>query len=138
MIISFARTTAALVARRKTVTRRLWKDSTATKFLPGSIHDAWSMSPRFMKKGARKIGRIRILSVTKEPTRCIPDEDWEAEGFAYMQEQGIDLGSETTVVECWNAWRSDPSLETWVVRFETVSIEPGITPEMFFGRKPDA
>jgi hypothetical protein len=138
MIISFARTTAALVAGRKTVTRRQWKDATAAKFAPGSIHDAWSMSPRFMKKGARKIGTIEIVSVTKERTCEIPDSDWEAEGFAYMQEHGLDLGPELSVALQWEQWRNDPDREAYTVRFKLASIESGVAPEMFFGRGPDA
>lgn len=119
-IISFARTTAALQARRKTVTRRLWKDSHAARFEAGELVQAWSASPH---RGGRKVGVIRLLSVTRQATCLIPDSDWEAEGFAYMEEHGIDLGPDLSCAALWREWRRDPRLMTWVIRFEVVEID---------------
>ena len=89
-IVSFARTTAALKARRKTVTRREWKDSHAARFQPGELVQAWSASPH---RGGKPVGIIRVKSITREPTHLIPDTDWEAEGFGlaltYMTHQSL-------------------------------------------------
>lgn len=129
-IISFARTTAALVARRKSVTRREWTDRHAAGFKVGDLAQAWSASPH--RKG-KKVGIIRITALYKEATCLIPDSDWEAEGFEYMQEHGIDLGKDLSCPRLWQLWKEDQTgFATWVIRFEVVSIEPGITPEQFW------
>lgn len=118
-IISFAMTTDALKAGRKTVTRREWKDSHAARFKPGEIVEAWTAGPH---RGGKPFGTIRIVSVTKEPTRFIPDSDWDAEGFAYMDEHGINVGAEVTCAQLWSEWRNHPTLENWVIRFAVVEI----------------
>jgi hypothetical protein len=118
-IISFSRTTAALLARRKSVTRRLWKDTHAARFSPGELVQAWSASPH---RGGERVGVIRIKSVTREPTHQIPDSDWEAEGFAFMQERGINVEAELSCSQLWEQWRSDRRLLTYVVRFEVVKV----------------
>jgi hypothetical protein len=74
-IISFARTTAALVAGRKSVTRREWKDAyfqAFKKLLDEAIAkgekglrvQAWSASPH---RHGKKVGEILITSLTREP-----------------------------------------------------------------------
>lgn len=118
-IISFARTTAALKARRKTVTRRLWKDSHAARFNPGDLVEAWSAGPH---RGGSPVGVIRIKSVTRERTNAIPDSDWEAEGFAYMHCKGLALSQDLACATLWAEWRNHPTLITYVIRFEVVRI----------------
>ena len=118
-IISFARTTAALIARRKTVTRREWKDTQAARFNAGELVAAWSASPH---RGGKPVGVIRIKSVTREPTRLIPPSDWEAEGFAYMTERGINVGRELSCSQLWEQWKRDRAKITYVIRFEVVKI----------------
>ena len=119
-IISFSRTTAAVEARRKSVTRREWSDRHATRFKVGDLVQAWSASPH---RGGHRIGTIRITALTKEPTRLIPDSDWEAEGFAYMAEHGLNLSKDVTCEQLWRAWRADPAKVTYVIRFEVVEIK---------------
>lgn len=63
MIISFAWTTQALLAGRKTVTRREWTDGHAAKFKPGDLVDAWDKLPRC--KGSKKVAVIRIISIKR-------------------------------------------------------------------------
>ena len=140
IILSFARTTAALVARQKTVTRREWSDPYFARMKKaldaaiasgdkGLLAQAWSASPH--RKG-RKVGTILITSLTREETTTIPDSDWEAEGFAYMVKHGLNLGKEIDCHLMWETWRETPGLVTAVVRFEVVSIEEGIATEHFF------
>jgi hypothetical protein len=117
-IISFALTTEALLAGRKTVTRRLWKDSHAARFKKGDICQAYDKAAYL---GGKPVGLIRLTcDPYKERTCLIPASDWEAEGFAYMAERGILLGKEETVAKRWKAWKLDRSLEAYVVRFELV------------------
>ncbi len=125
-IISFSRTTAALVAGRKSVTRREWSDRHFNSFKVGDLAQAWSASPH--RKG-RKVGVVLITGLTREPTNQIPDGDWEAEGFAYMVEHDLMVEKELSCVALWERWRNDPELVTAVIRFTVVSIEPGVKPE---------
>lgn len=128
-IISFARTTSAFIARRKTVTRRNWQDSYFARWKDGDPFQAWSASPRV--KGAIKVGEGRIVTVRREWTSEMPEDDYEAEGFTYMDEHGIAIGKELACIDFWKGWRERPELLT-TVRFEVTAIEPGITPEMFW------
>lgn len=105
MIISFARTTEALLERRKTVTRRKWKDSTAAKFHEGDLVDAWDHVPRV--KGAQKVGVIRLTADPyKERLGDMPEADLEAEGGLWASKK-----------EFIDQFGGDPDLEVWVVRF---------------------
>lgn len=121
-IISFAETTPALLAGRKTVTRREWQESHARSFAAGELVQAWSKSPRV--KGARRVGTIRLTAAPYiERTVDIPADDWEAEGFAYMTDEGLTLFGGATPAEVWQRWRSDLSTALWVVRFELVEVQ---------------
>jgi hypothetical protein len=125
MILAFSKTTEALLAGRKSVTRREWGDrhyeNVKRKFDDATAKgepfhmQAWSASPH---RGGKQIGKVVITSLTREPTRDIPDSDWEAEGFEYMEHNGIDVGPDQACVELWNQWRSDQDKITTVVRFE--------------------
>ena len=122
MIISYAETTPALVAGRKTVTRREWSDNHARKFTPGQPVQAWNKTPRV--KGARRVGTVRITrSPYREMSDQIPDEDWEGEGFAYMEEHGLYLFGGLTPRQVWTLWHEKPS-PLYVVRFEVVGLTP--------------
>lgn len=83
MIISFAWTTEAFLLGLKTVTRRDYDDAYAARFRPGTIHDAWDRSPRAHGK---KVGRLLIVSVRREPVQRMRDdrsyaiEEWRKEG----------------------------------------------------------
>lgn len=83
-IISFAWTTPALLAGRKTVTRRDWSPEYARRFSAGELVQAYDRSPRLKGKC---VATIRIVSVTWEPDSDAPDSDYEAEGFGWMVEQ---------------------------------------------------
>jgi uncharacterized protein YqfB (UPF0267 family) len=63
MIISFAKTTGALLAGKKTVTRRDWPDSHAAKFKPGAVAMAYDKQPMY---GGRPVARIEILKIERE------------------------------------------------------------------------
>lgn len=134
MIISFGWTTPALLACRvhgqpllpecgcpaaygiKGVTRRKWttKHHDRIKAYEGSDEtlDAWNTVPRNTRGNPHKIGELLIISVSL--TNEYPDEDWEEEGFAWMQENGLTLpmpGSTSpklyTPEQVWETWRRD-------------------------------
>jgi hypothetical protein len=120
-IISFTRTADALLNGRKTVTRRKWKDSHAQRFKKGDLIAAYDQQPRIKGK---KIATLRITcDPYKEQTCFTPDSDWEEEGFAYMEHNGLLIGKDMSCTQLWKAWRENPTLEMWVIRFELVSVE---------------
>lgn len=119
MIISFAWTTPALLAGAKTMTRRDWSTSHATKFRAGMLVDAWDRSPRTGR--GRKVATIRI---TRRPYRQSTDEvtdnDFSREGFEWLSANG---GAEARelVEEIWTEWSGLPR-HVWVVEFELVEV----------------
>ena len=117
-IISFAWTTSALLAGRKTCTRRDWSPQYARQFREGDLVDAFNRSPRH---GGKKVAVIRLTSVTFENTRDMPDSDYEAEGFGYLTEIGAKVNG-ATPDELWAEWRG-----VWrgmyVVRFKVLDNE---------------
>ena len=112
-IISFAWTTAALLAGRKTVTRRNWDARYAAQFHPGDVVQAYDRNPR---NGGKCVAHIRLVSITKEPRSAMPDSDFEAEGFAYLREQGKKLPFD------FEEWRNSGD-SVYVIRFELVKEE---------------
>lgn len=115
-IISFAWVTPALLAGRKTVTRREWKDRHALRFHKGDLVAAYDRQPRH---GGHQVGVLRLTAEpVKESTKLAPSEDYEAEGFAYMEEHGLKVdGWPARAV--WRSWKLWPELR-WTIRFELV------------------
>ncbi len=125
-IISFAWTTPALVAGHKTVTRRDWDDDYARTFQPGQIVHAYDRSPRHR---GNHVATLRIVSVTKEANSETPDSDYEAEGMAYLAKHpdALPKAKRIDYLEqvSWGGfvwWRLCEG-ESWVIRFEVVSIK---------------
>lgn len=120
-IVSFGKTTPALLAGRKTVTRREWAAKHAASFHEGELVQAWNQSPRV--KGSRRVGTIRLTGAPYlQSTHLIPPDDWEAEGFAYMTLHRIDIDGGTPL-ELWDEWLREARM-LWVVRFELVEVLP--------------
>ena len=112
-IISFAWTTTALLAGCKTVTHREWLQKFAGGWRKGTVAQAYDKSPRF--KGVR-VGHIELTQDPYQERTCdIPDEDYEAEGFGWMERNGH-LIRGTRPMIFWEQWRRNPD-ELWVVRF---------------------
>ncbi len=109
-IISFARTTDALLAGLKTVTRRKWKDRHAKRYKIGEVCQAWDRSP--MTRLGKKVAEIEIQALYKEWLHDMPESDVEAEGGlweskdAFIADQGGDQ-------------------ELWVVRLKLLRIVNG-------------
>lgn len=125
MIISFAWTTAALLAGRKTVTRRQWMRSYAEKFYKGQIIDAYDKQPRFGGK------RIAVIQLTHDPVYQLdadmPDADFEGEGFAFMAEhpelipKAFQMRPMETMIDRFGLWRESGG-RSWVIRFKLVQV----------------
>ena len=117
-IISFAWTTPALLAGRKTVTRRAWSPRWAATFKAGELVAAYDRQPRFR---GHQVATIRLTQAPYvESTAFAPEDDWEGEGFAYLTDTGAKVdGLEPAVL--WRAWHLQPQL-LYVVRFELVEV----------------
>jgi len=116
-IMSFAWTSPALLAGRKSRTRRSWDDEYAARFKTGDMVQAWDKSPRF--KGKR-IAIIQILGVRKEDIFRMPAEDYEREGFAYFAEQGMRIRGQVPQ-EAFAEWQRAGG-DYYVVDFQIMSI----------------
>lgn len=115
-IISFAWTTPALLAGRKTVTRREWKDRHAVTFRKGDLIAAYNRLPRV---GGHQVATLRLTrDAYKESTALAPPVDFEREGFAYLDEHRLMVGGDTPL-EIWESWHETPE-DWWVIRFEMV------------------
>ena len=115
-IISFAWTTAALLAGRKTCTRRAWSEDYAKRFKQGDLVAAYDRNPRF---GGKQVATIRL---TRDPylenTADMPLGDYVHEGLNYMEEQGLKIQGQHPY-DFFSAWKAMAEL-VWVVRFEVV------------------
>jgi hypothetical protein len=82
--ISFFWTSPPLLTGEKTVTRRHWTAKYAATYRAGSVAVALNKDRRY---GGKPIGLIRIVREPYlESTADMPDEDWRAEGFAFLDE----------------------------------------------------
>ncbi len=115
-IISFAWTTPAVVARRKTQTRRQWSDSYAKMFKANDICQGYDKGPRV---GGQLISLVRL---TRDPwiqnTSEMGDDDFQYEGFEYMEEQRI-LFRGQPVREFFKEWKAAAE-DLYVVDFSYV------------------
>jgi len=123
VIISFSWTTPALLAGRKSVTRRNWVDHHAKKYKEGDIVDAWDKLPR---AGGKPVAKIRIQrDPYKEPIMAMPWSDYEEEGFAYMHEHPelIPKSSpfRTASRQEFKEWMLSGEIY-WVVRLDLVEV----------------
>lgn len=123
MILSFGWTTPALLAGAKTCTRRDWKPEHAARFKAGMLVDAWNSLPRNVAKNPRKVAVIRLTQdPVREYTRDIPEGDWFAEGFDYLNQHGIYVNG-ISPSALWDEWTMPESHRAlYVVRFEVVEL----------------
>lgn len=116
--ISFAWTTPALLAGRKTCTRRQWKDHYARTFRQGEMVAAYDRQPRY---GGKHVATIRLTAdPIKQSSRQAPEDDYQAEGFDYLAEIGAKVDGLDPYL-LWRVWRMT-DIGLWVVRFELVEI----------------
>ncbi len=126
-IISFSWTSPALLARAKEVTRRNWKPRHAESFKEGELVQAWDKSPRFKGK---KIGIIRLTCAPYlQTTFWMPGEDYEGEGFKYLDEHPELIGPAAKragfvppLIEAFKRWQHADEI-LYVIRFEIAEME---------------
>ena len=116
MIVSFAWTNGAFLAGRKSRTRREWDDAYARRFKAGDVAQAYDKSPRY---GGKKIGEILIKDIRYLNTRDMTEEDYEKEGFAYMEEKGIKIWNKEAR-RAFEDWKKEAK-DYWVIDFERVA-----------------
>lgn len=130
-IISFAWTTDALRAGRKTATCRDWSPEYARRFRAGDLVAAYDRQPRF--KG-RQVGTIRLThDATHGNWRDILVDPYEQEGFRFYDEQiaagnldarkavnrGLHIPDGMTIREWLDR---QPGWGEWVIRFDLVEV----------------
>ena len=88
--------------------------------------DAWNTSPRNVRGNPHKVATIRLThDVFRQETRLAPAEDFEREGFAYLDEQGLTVAG-VTPLALWNDWHiPEHHTALCVVRFEVVDYLDG-------------
>ena len=117
-IISFAKTTPALLMGAKTMTRRYWADRYALTFKRGDVCQAWNWSPRTKKihPDAQKVAEVWLIKAPyKQRTSLMTESDFEREGFAFMEENGMDIEGQN-VRRFFDEWKAEDS-EPWVIEF---------------------
>lgn len=120
MIISFGWTTPALIAGKKTVTRRAWTPKHAAHFKAGMLADAWNTSPRNVKGNPHKVAVIRLTADPYSEMWKETSAEYDAEGFSHMDS----IGLQGTVDGILLDWEEHPR-EMYVVRFEVVEYLEG-------------
>lgn len=115
MVISFAWTSPALVAGKKTVTRRDWKPEYARKFRRGDKVQAFNKSPR---NGGKAIAIIELRADPYlERTSKMTLESYEREGLSWLHAHGYNVPT-----DLWfNAWRDLDEL-VYVVEFDLLEV----------------
>ncbi|MGB8647282.1 MAG: hypothetical protein WCF84_18740 [Anaerolineae bacterium] len=138
LAISFAWTTAAVRARRKTVTRRQWTDYWAHLFARAfERNELIAALDKDRRAGGKQFGTIRLTRAPyQESESLMPDEDYEGEGFAFLDEYPQFKPAKwrgASLRELFGQSRLEGAV-VYVVRFEVVDlVEPLTLPD----RLPD-
>lgn len=128
-IISFAFTTPALIALRKTVTRRDWNDRYATRWRAGERFRAYDRSPRW---GGQPVAVCEVVSIRQEDFAKMPDSDFALEGFAHLQQVKAKVTASCPLTafsfDAFKEWRRRMSgTMAWVIRFKVIEVLDGHT-----------
>ena len=126
--ISFAWTTAALLAGAKSVTRRDWDRAYADAFYAGEKVAAYDRQPRYRGK------QVAVIELMQRPyleaLAAMPDYDYEAEGWAYYEQHpevrpktilGGRVDDTTFTRAGFERWRRSGG-EMYVVRFKLLEV----------------
>lgn len=122
--ISFGYTWPAAVAREKTKTRRLWKEAHARKFKKDRLCRGIDKDRR---AGGGEILLLRLVAdAVKQPMIDMPDSDYYAEGFAYLNEHRHMIPKCMPYDVSWAGfcnWRNSGG-SMYVVAFEILEVFP--------------
>lgn len=130
--ISFAWTTPALLAGRKTVTRRLWDDRFAQHFIwafyRGDLVTAYDKNPR---NGGKPVATIRLTEKPhKERLREITEAEVQAEGGLWANRADFIAGFLDK-----NPELSEDS-HVWVIHFKLMETKKAIPQDDLFSQIP--
>jgi hypothetical protein len=133
--IAFTWTTAALLAGRKTCTRRDWDVQYARRFDAGD--KVIAIDRRLMYGGAR-LGLVTLgAKPSYERIADMPDSDYEAEGFAYYEEhpEHVPPGDPLEILRygakrAFELWRQAEGMD-YVIRFPKGLCVPTMTVEQW-------
>jgi hypothetical protein len=120
--ISFAWTTPALLAGKKTVTRRLWDDRFAQRFIWAYRNDdpviAYDKNPR---NGGKPVATILLTEEPhKERLGDMPFQDVEAEGGLWLDRADFIAAFLEKNPVCTE------DTQLWVIRFKLIEIAKAI------------
>ena len=116
MIVSYAWTTQPFLVGRKSRTRRQWNERHARQVVPGkTMIQAYDKIPI---AGGKQIGLAKAVAIKYEDVSLMPDEDYEKEGFAYMEEKGLTIWGEQPRY-AFDEWRRTGGMY-WVLDFEKI------------------
>lgn len=117
-LLYFGPMSVALLKGRKTSVRVPFASRRSVAFQPGELVPAYDQRP---KRGGKPIAMLRI---TDRPYRMnsadATEEDYEIEGFAYLEEQGQTFGHEEPR-RYWEAAKAAKA-DVCVIRFQVVDI----------------
>ena len=91
LYISFAWTTKAFLIGAKSRTRRYWTDEYAKRFIRAFIlQEVIAATDRQLRFGGKVIGEIILeTKPRREATGLMTEDDYYAEGLAWMEQQGL-------------------------------------------------
>lgn len=105
--ISFALTTDAVLARTKTVTRRLgWKFA--------KVGDRYLAVDKLRTSSARKLAVIEVVDIRVEPLQAIEDLDYHSEGRAEVRREGGMPAGRERCGACKGEFSDCPSCFVWM------------------------
>ena len=126
MIVSFAWTTAVLLAGQKTVTRRDWNHEYGRRFREGMEVTAYDRSPRVHGQPVARL--VLTQDARYEKDAWAPDSDYAGEGFAFYRDhpemlpkKGRFAYLKTVSWESFCDWRNSGGY-SWVMRFRVVEL----------------
>lgn len=87
----------------------------AKRFKPRNICQAYDKQARF---GGKRIGHLQVNSLAWEDITTMPDDEYENEGFKFMEEQGLKIWNKPPR-EAFEDWRKEGGWY-WVLRFNKI------------------
>lgn len=117
-IIAYTWTTVALLSGVKRRTRRTWDDEYAARFRSGYRMEAWDRSPKY---GGLFLGNILLTEKPyRQNTGEMTEHDYELEGLAWMEQQGLLIRKQNPRV-FFDNWRRENE-SVYVVDFQPLSL----------------
>lgn len=122
-MISMGRTSPPWVNEEKSVTRRDWSTATARKFPNKQLFMAYSKQPMF---GGEPLGIGQMIADPfKQSTLEMGSEDYDNEGFHYLDLRHRDIKGTLPLIKACIRWKDSDQMLT-VVPFMIIEVFPGM------------